>query len=344
MDTLYLFETYEKLPTKGKVVFLDVLSGIIDFIKAWGKFNGTITGRTVEGNDIIFFTYKNGLACWPEVREHFDISNSLELSSLTLIRIEVMEMLEKWWVVQKLHFEPKTQALLEEAFGMSEENLEWFYDKDNVTGRYIFNPQVIQRDGDNIVYRWASRPYSELDDETKQALKLYDKLLLSFWADDLTQVANLDESYFHYDLFLTSAYNLSSLRNMLKSDEGKDIIEKVWFENGNLIINGKTYLLGLRKNGEKAIEFLSLLSQYFSRYDTQQVTLTSLIDFMEREEISFKRLQASDVANSRQVNSYLETFHENIWKKYGWKPRIFQKKSTVITLEKAKKITNPSSL
>jgi hypothetical protein len=94
MNTAYLFEIYESLMPQSKLVFLDVINGILSFIKVKAKFKGTITEATVEGTDIIIFTYKNTLNCGKEVRQCFDISNSLELSTLALIRVEVMEILE----------------------------------------------------------------------------------------------------------------------------------------------------------------------------------------------------------------------------------------------------------
>jgi hypothetical protein len=67
------------------------------------------------------------------------------------------------------------------------------------------------------------------------------------------------------------------------------------------------------------------------------VTLTELIDFKAKENITFKELTDNDIANSRYVNSYLETIHDNLWNIYGGNPIIFQKKSTFISLKKVKK-------
>lgn len=343
MNTQYLFEAYQKLPKKWQLIFLDTLEFLAEYIRITPKFPGTITESSVEGNDIVLFTYKNWTACWPQVRANFDISNPIELSTLAMMRMGIMEILVEWKVVQKLRIAKESEEYFAKILWLDDESLDYFYTKEEVTWKYIFNPDTIRREWDTIICKWKSLVYSELDEETRKALSFYDKLVSSFGHNELTNIGNLDESYFQWDLYLMSWYNISSLRNMLIDDERKDLIQSIWFENWDILINNKIYHLELRKWGEKAKDFLSLLSQYFSKYTTEQVRITDLVTFAEDEKIKFQQLTTKDIANSKLVKSYLDTFYDNLWKVYWWKPIIFRKKSTVISLEKMKNDLNSSS-
>ena len=64
MNTQYLFEAYQKLPKKWQLVFLDTLEFLAEYIRVIPKFPGTITESSVEGGDIVLFTYKNLTAFW----------------------------------------------------------------------------------------------------------------------------------------------------------------------------------------------------------------------------------------------------------------------------------------
>lgn len=343
MNTQYIFEAYLKLPKKWQIVFLDTLEWLSEYIRVIPKFKGTITDSLVEGTDIVLFTYKNWTSCWPQVRANFDVSNPLELSALTMMRIGVMEILENGNVIQKLRFSKETEEYFEKILGLDDESFNYMYRQDEATWKYIYNSDNIRREWENIICNWKILAYDKLDEETKKALSLYDKLVTSFGHDGLSDIGNLDESYFQWDLFLMSWYNIFSLRNMLIDDEGKDLIQSIWFENWDILINNKIYHLELRKWGEKAKDFLNLLSQYFSKHTTEQVRITDLVTFAEDEKIKFQQLTTKDVANPKLVKSYLDTFYDNLWKVYWWKPIIFRKKSTVLSLEKMKNNLNSSS-
>lgn len=334
MDISLLLETYQKMSPISRVVFIDTLSQISSYIWSISCTLPNVTWWSVEGNSFVIFTYKNNLWHSEEVKKHFDISNSMQLWALSLMRIEIIDILKEWSVVQKCHLSEEAKEIFKEKYWIWED-LDESFPRDGISWKRTFDPKMLYRDWENVICDWKSVLYSKFNEDEKNALSLYENVSKGFWPDTITEIINLDESYFHYDLLLTDRGNIIKLKDILINDEHKEIIHSVDLKNNLLIINQKGYIFEIsRKWDGKGIEFMNLLYAFFSKYNKEFVNLRELIDFVEKKEFVLHKILTIDLSDSRKIKSHIKVFHTTLWKMYWWNPIIFEMKWSIINLRK----------
>ncbi len=344
MDQIFLLESYQKMASLEQIVFLDLLRYFSESIRTKTLKVNDFKNRRVEGLNMVLLVYKSPYTFGKEILENFNISDASSLWNIAFMRLRCIELLQKALLIQKFTLAWEVGDLLKKSFTRDS-----VFDKemlvlDRLTGKRKFIDNVLSKQDGKVFLKEESIEESSLSEEEKKVIDIGINLIKAHWYDELNRQANLDESYYQYDTFITDRGNIEKVRNTLFSDEWKDIIKSIEFKNDELLINDKIFILTPKRRWDwKTCEFISLLTYYFSRCHAKQVDLKTLLEYFEKFEFKKEFLKAIDITKQDNIsNWYLKTFHRAIDDIFWWKPRIFEIKKSIIYLNDMKKWVNSS--
>lgn len=335
MNALIILDEYKKMLPEQRVVFLDVIDELSKQIRLLNYTMPNTKGALVQWTKIAIFAYKKNVGFWEVISKYYNTQNEYELSILSVIRKESIWLLEKWLVAQKIPFLEGAKDKVDELFGKpSKQDVLFIYNE--ASQSLSFNHQALTiKDWEVILEDWAKRWLSDLTEEERKHVDTYNTLVTAFWGKKLDDLANLDASYFEFDFILTDRWDLEDLKDILLRDLEKSTIRSFDFSNWDLIINDKTlpYIL-TRKNDWKSIEFIQLISAYFSCHHNMSVSLRQLIEFVEWGWYKLHKILLKDLATPKNLKSYITTFNKFLQKNFWAKPEILRMKWSTVELIK----------